>query len=123
LKERFEEFAVGAISACREWRECFVGRHLGGQFMRSATSSGANYQEACGAESRADFIHKLQIVLKELRECCYWLRLIKRSGIGMPEVAETLLNEADQLANIIGKSILTARRNIRRVTLIAEASI
>ena len=80
--------------------------------MRSGTSSGANYEEACGAESRLDFIHKLQVVLKELRESLYWLRLIKRTSF----ISDTepnlsaLLQEAQELANIIAASIVTARK-------------
>jgi four helix bundle protein len=56
-----------------------VERHIALQFLRAATSAGANYEEACAGESRADFIHKLQIVLKELRESLYWLRLVEKS--------------------------------------------
>jgi four helix bundle protein len=58
-----------------------VGRHIGGQLTGSGTSAGANYEEACGAERRADFIHRLQVVLKELRESFYWLCLIKKTTL------------------------------------------
>jgi len=76
--------------------------------LRSATSSGANYQEACAAESRADFVHKLQIVLKELRESLYWLKLIKKSFSNTVDL-QTELNETQELANIVAKSIVTAK--------------
>ena len=80
--------------------------------MRSATSAGANYEEACGAESRQDFIHKMQVVLKELRESLYWLRLIKKSEINKTKMdigISRLLIEARELANIIAKSVVTAK--------------
>ena len=89
-----------------------MGRHIGGQLTRSGTSAGANYEEACGAESRADFIHKLQIVLKELRESFYWLGLIKKVRIlpGTDPKLRALLQEAKERTNIIAKSIITARK-------------
>jgi four helix bundle protein len=79
--------------------------------MRSATSAGANYEEACGAESRSDFIHKMQIVLKEMRESLYWLKLINRSNLAKNSSTDLkdLLKEATELANIIAKSIITAK--------------
>jgi four helix bundle protein len=89
----------------------FTGRKIAGQLIRASTSTGANYEEACSAESRSDFIHKLQIVLKELKETIYWLRLISRLEIFSPEETESLLKEAMELATIIGKSILTAKKN------------
>ena len=78
--------------------------------MRSSTSAGANYEEAYGAESRADFIHKLQIVLKELRETLYWLRLIKKSNLVSITTLEVLIQEGKELTNIIAKSIITAKK-------------
>jgi len=85
------------------------GRLIGNQLLRAATSSGANYEEACGAESRADFIHKLQIVLKELRESLYWLRLADRAGIMSTRDLKPLISEAESLAKIVGKSVVTAK--------------
>jgi four helix bundle protein len=68
-----------------------------------------NYEEACAAESRADFIHKLGIVLKELRESRNWLRFIVTSDLLPGERLTDLIDEATQLCNIIGKSFATAR--------------
>ena len=105
-------FAADIIKLAARLDKTAVGRHIGGQLTRSGTSSGANYEEACAAESRLDFIHKLQIVLKELRESLYWLRLIKKASV-IPDTDPTLidlLQEAEELANIIAKSIVTARR-------------
>jgi four helix bundle protein len=81
------------------------------QILRSATSCGANYEEACGAESRADFIHKMQVVLKELRETLYWLRLIAKSFPSLAEHLQIELREADELVRIFSKSVITAKRS------------
>jgi four helix bundle protein len=78
--------------------------------LRSSTSSGANYEEACGAESKADFIHKMQLVLKELGESLYWLRLIKKASLISDEHLQPLLSEAKELVIIVSKSIITAKR-------------
>lgn len=68
LSERLLDFGVNAIKLARRLNKTATGRHIAGQLTRSGTSAGANYEEACGAESRLDFIHKLQVSLKELRE-------------------------------------------------------
>ncbi|MBT9149768.1 MAG: four helix bundle protein [Dehalococcoidia bacterium] len=110
LSERLLDFAADIIKLIVRLKKTAEGRHIGGQLMRSAASAGANYEEACGAESRADFIHKLQIVLKELRESFYWLCLIKKVNLISDTDVEPILQEAKELANIIGKSIVTAKK-------------
>ncbi|RJP82256.1 MAG: four helix bundle protein [Candidatus Zixiibacteriota bacterium] len=82
-----------------------------GQVMRSATSAGANYEETRGAESRADFLHKSQLVLKELRETRYWLRLMHEVEMvkSDSEIIPNLIKENNELMNIIAKSIVTAK--------------
>src|SRR5437763_705166 len=77
MVERLINFArVGkVVDALPDTR---MGRHIGGQLVRSGTSPAPNYEEACAAESRADFVHKLSICLKELRESRSWIRLIIR---------------------------------------------
>jgi len=112
ISERMLDFAAGIIKLTSQISRTAVGRHISGQLTKSGTSSGANYEEACGAESKADFIHKLQIVLKELKESRYWLRLIERTNLlsGNRVGLEALLQEADELAKIIAKSIVTAKR-------------
>jgi four helix bundle protein len=112
LSERLLEFAANTIKLGARLGRTAAGRHVAGQLMRSGTSSsGANYEEACGAESRPDFIHKLQIVLKELKESLYWLRLIQKASLIHPVDLNlsALLQEATELANIVAKSIVTAR--------------
>jgi four helix bundle protein len=87
-----------------------VGKHVSNQLLRSGTSPGANYEEARGAESSADFIHKLRIVLKELRETLYWLKVIKKGELLHSEELEGISNETEQLSKIIAQSIITARK-------------
>lgn len=111
LSERLLDFAVEVIRIVEKISKSFIGRQIAGQLIRSSTSAGANYEEACGAESRSDFIHKLQIVLKELRESLYWLRLIERAKLLTKQDMGQVIQDAQELANIIGKSIVTARKN------------
>lgn len=81
LSERLLEFSANAVKLTAKLNRSVIGRHIANQLMRASTSCGANYEEACVAESRADFIHKMQIVLKEMRESRYWLRLIVKVGL------------------------------------------
>ena len=110
LSERLLDFAADIIKLIVKLNRTAVGRHIGNQLMRSSTSSGANYEEACSAESKADFIHKMQLVLKELRESLYWLKLIKKTTLISDEHLQPLLSEAQELVKIVAKSIVTARR-------------
>ena len=71
LSDRLLDYAVQIINPTMNLGKTMVGRHIANQLLRSGTSVGSNYEEACGAQSRADFIHKLQIVLKEFRETTY----------------------------------------------------
>ena len=82
---------------------------MGDQLLRSGTSAGANYEEARAAESKVDFVHKLQIALKELRESNYWLRLLVKSGKISAERMEDLLDESNQLRAMLSKSVATAK--------------
>jgi four helix bundle protein len=81
--------------------------------MRASTSCGAIYEEACASESRADFVHKMQIVLKEMRESRYWLRLIEKVGVFSENNLPSLLRVSDELVKIFTKSVITAERPIR----------
>jgi len=109
LSERLMDFAAAIIKLVVRLNKTPVGRHIGNQLMRAATSTGANYEEACGAESRANFIHKMQVVLKELKESLYWLRLIRKSGLISDEGLLALSTEADELIKIVAKSVITAK--------------
>ncbi|MFA4839190.1 MAG: four helix bundle protein [Candidatus Neomarinimicrobiota bacterium] len=110
LAEMLLNFAVKIVKVVDQLSQTFVGRHISGQLFRSATSAGANYGEACAAESRSDFVHKMLIVLKELNETKYWLLLIKKSELLPSSEIDLLINESTSLSNIIGKSVVTAKK-------------
>jgi four helix bundle protein len=79
LEERLIDFAVRIVKLSGGLPRNAAGRHIAGQILRSGTSPAPNYGEARGAESAADFVHKLRVVLKELNETSIWLRVIERS--------------------------------------------
>ena len=103
IQERSFEYALRAIKLFRVTigRGDAADRVLGKQFLRSATSVGANIEEAKSGESRADFIHKYGIAQKEARESLYWLRLIAKSSGISPKQFEPLLQETNELISII----------------------
>ena len=109
LSERLLEFAARIGKMVDSLPRSRLARHIAGQVIRSGTSPAPNYEEACSAESRADFIHKLSICLKELRETRVWLRLIVRSELVLESKMEPLIVECGELANILGQSIVTAK--------------
>ena len=111
LSKRFLFFAVNIIKIEKQLCIIYSGRHLYGQLFRAGTSAGANYEEARAGESMADFIHKMQIVLKELRESGFWIKVILASKLipAENEVLYQILNEATGLSNITAKSVLTAK--------------
>lgn len=110
LSERLTDFAVRVIKLSTSLPGNQVGRHISAQLLRSGTSAGANYEEARGAESRADFVHKTGIALKELKETRYWLRLVARTRLIKPTRIDSLLGECEQLCAILASSFLTAKR-------------
>jgi four helix bundle protein len=109
LSERLLDFGASIVRLVIRLEKTYPGRHIGNQLMRSTTSSGANYEEACAAESKADFIHKMQVVLKELRESLYWLKLMKKSEIASNVDLQLSISEADELVRIVAKSVITAK--------------
>jgi four helix bundle protein len=111
LTERLLDFAVEIIKLIKILPKSVMGNFVGGQLLRSGTSPGANCEEACGAESRADFIHKMGLVLKELKESRFWLRLIQRAEIVKTKQVDSLARECQELCAIIAKSIITAKKN------------
>jgi four helix bundle protein len=109
LSDRLLDFAVEVIKITDALPHTTAGRHVGGQLIRAGTSGGSNYEEACGAESRSDFAHKMSIVLKELKETRFWLRVINRTGMLASKYIDPILSECEQLCAIIAKSIITAK--------------
>ena len=111
LAERLLDFAARVGKVVDALPQSRLGKHVAGQLARCGTSPAPNYAEACGAESRRDFIHKLSLALKEFREsrCC--IELIIRSEL-LPEARlSEILDECEQLCAIIAKSIVTAKNN------------
>ena len=115
LESRLIAFAVRVIKLTGHLPDSPAGKHLARQILRSGTSPAPNYGESRSAESAADFVHKLSIVLKELNETMIWLKLIIGSGLMKPSTIEDILDENEQLARIISASIKTARtRSLNR---------
>ena len=112
IEERLLDFAVRVGKSIDALPDTRLGRHIAGQLVRSGTSPAPNYAEACAAESKKDFIHKLAIVLKELRESSVWIRLIVKSELIPEQRLELLREECDQLCKIVAKSLVTARTNL-----------
>jgi four helix bundle protein len=112
LEDRLLNFASAVIDLSESLPNTRAGNHLAGQVLRSGTSPYPNHGEAEAAESREDFIHKLKICLKELRETRRWARLIKQKGwIKDDTTLLFLLSESEELIRIFHSSIQTAKRN------------
>ncbi len=112
LEERLLEYASLVIRLVDELPNTRAGNHVAGQLLRSGTSPLPNHGEAQAAESASDFIHKLRICLKELRESHRWLRLIQRVPLLEASTkVDLLLKETDALVRIFVKSIQTAEKN------------
>jgi four helix bundle protein len=112
LEDRLLEFAVKVIDFTEALPNTRAANHIAGQLLRSATSPYGNHGEVESAESRKDFVHKLKVCLKELRETRRWLRLAGRlkTLARVPNLVECL-NEADELIRIFVASIRTTERN------------
>jgi four helix bundle protein len=111
LEDRLVSFAVRAIEVVESLPDSKAGRHIAGQLVRSATSPAPNYGEAQGAESRSDFIHKMKICLKELRETLIWLKIIERKPLCPPEQLRSIITECNELVAIFVASVKTADSN------------
>ncbi|MDY0144603.1 MAG: four helix bundle protein [Kiritimatiellia bacterium] len=111
LRERLLDYAVRIVKLSESLPATRVGAHIAGQILRSGTSTAANYAEAQSAESKTDFVHKLKVALKELRETNIWLRIICKSGLISPDtMLAPLLKETDDLMAILFTSIETAKK-------------
>jgi len=111
LEERLLDYAAQIIRLVEQMPATRAGNHIAGQLLRSGTSSLPNHGEAQAAESRRDFIHKMKICHKELKESARWLRLIQRVPLLEEGEAGSLLAETDELMRIFASSIRTAERN------------
>ena len=112
LEDRLIDFAVLIIEISENLNNTRAGNHISGQIIRSGTSPALNYGEAQSAESRNDFIHKLKVLLKELRETLVALKIIKRGSLTSKiELLDKATIECNELISIFVKSIETARKN------------
>ncbi|HWA84728.1 MAG TPA: four helix bundle protein [Opitutus sp.] len=109
LEDRLIAFAVRILKMANQLGSSIAARHIAGQIVRSGTSPAPNYSEARSAESRADFIHKLRVVVKELNESCVWLKIIAAGGLLKEALLADLLREGEALKRIVGASLRTAR--------------
>jgi four helix bundle protein len=117
LEERLIGFALEISKVVDMLPNSKLGNHLAGQLVRSGTSPAFNYGEAQSAESTNDFIHKIKIILKELRETRVGLILIQRAKlIGDSDIVSSVIAENNQLIAIFVKSIETARKNQNKTT-------
>jgi four helix bundle protein len=114
LRERTKRFALRIIRLCDKLPATRSADVIARQILRSGTSVGAQYREACRARSRSEFISKLQSALQELEESSYWLELIVDSGLAKESQMAPLRKEASELLAIFTASILTARKSITR---------
>src|SRR4051794_5654999 len=115
MSERLLDFAAGAGKLVDRLPDTRLGRHVAGQLIRGGTSPAPNYEEDRAAGSKGDFVHKLRICLKELRESRLWLRLIVKTGLLPASEVAALLDECGQLSNILGRSLVTAKNNSGRI--------
>ncbi len=113
LKNRTKEFALRIINLVETFLKTFLGRHVGGQLIRSGTSVPANYRVACRAKSNADFIAKMGIVEEEADESAFWIEFAGDTALVKPDLVTDLLDEANQLVAIFVASINTARGRTR----------
>ncbi len=112
LEERLIDFAVLIITITESLFKTRAGNHISGQLVRSGTGPALIYGEAQSAESRNDFIHKLKMLLKELRESLISLKIIKRVSLTKKmDFVDNALRECDELISIFVKSVETARKN------------
>ncbi len=112
LEDRLIDFAVRIIRLAESLPKTKIGNHVAGQLIRCGTSPAPNYGEAQSAESRSDFIHKMKVSLKELRETRVWLLIIVRANLIRPtSKVEPLINENNELISIFVTSITTAKKN------------
>ena len=99
------------VRLCEALPSTKSGNHVAAQLLRSGTSPAANYGEAQSAESKANFVHKLKVALKELRETQIWLQIIaKASLLKSATLLDPLLKETDELIAIVFTSITTSKK-------------
>ena len=114
LKDRLYSFALQVIRLVRSLPKETAGFEIGKQLVRSGTSIAANYEEATSGFSREDFIYKISISFKEAKETNLWLRLLQDSELITMHNIKVLIKESEEIANILAKSVKTAKQNLRK---------
>ena len=110
IRERTFRFAVRTIRTAQRLPNDTATRVVAYQLIKAATSVGANVEEADGAESRSDFVHKLSIARKETRESRYWIRIV-RASIADSEEWAALQQESEEIARILSAIIIATLKN------------
>ena len=113
LEERLLEFTAKIVLLADSLPNTKAGNHIAGQLLRCGTSPLANHGEVEAAKSRKDFLHKLRICLKELRETHRWLRLIGRLHLADRSNLDTALREIEELVRIFAASVRTTQKNAK----------
>jgi four helix bundle protein len=113
LEERLLEFTARIVRLADSLPNTKAGNHIAGQLLRCGTSPLANHGEVEAAESRKDFLHKLRICLKELRETWRWLRLIGRLELTPGNELRSSLTEVEELIRIFAASVRTTEKNAK----------
>ena len=112
LEDRLVDYTCRMIDVVQTLPNSWAGRYIAGQLIRSCHSPTFNYGEAQAAESTKDFVHKMGVVLKELKECRTGLKVIKKKELIKPvSKLEPVYKETEELIAIIAKSISTTKRN------------
>ena len=112
LEDRLVEFAISIIKISESLKATPAGRYISSQIVRSGTAPALLYGEALSAESRNDFIHKLKLLLKELRETLIALKIIDKANLSkFPSIIEPAAIECNELISIFNKSVETAKMN------------
>jgi four helix bundle protein len=113
LEERLLNFTACVVRLADSLPNTKAGNHIAGQLLRCGTSPLANHGEVEAAESRRDFLHKLRICLKELRETWRWLRLIDRLELTEDAALRASLTEVEELIRIFAASVRTTEKNAK----------
>ena len=110
IAARLLSFGAGVVRLVSSLPQERVGKHIGDQLLRSATSGGANYEEARSAQSRRDFVHKVSLAAKEMRESLYWLGLVEATDLAPGHDTGAIKAEGTELVAILMSSAKTANK-------------
>ncbi|MDY0905765.1 four helix bundle protein [Pedobacter sp. CFBP9032] len=111
IKARTKQFVLGSIKFYQTLPKTEEGKIIGRQFIRSASSVGANYRAACRSRSRAEFFSKLSIVVEEADETAFWIEILIESKITNSAEAQPLLKEVNEILAIVAKARKTVSNN------------